>query len=293
VTSVLRVLGPGDEPLVEAWLGPRVDSSLFLLGNLRTAGLVDTGATYSATWVAALEGGSVAGVAAHCWNGVLLVQAGRELGDLARAALAASGRPLAGLSGPRDQVVSVRGSLGLAEARTALDHEAELFSLDLDALVAPASLALGDVVCALPSADELPLLVEWRIAYAVETLGSVAGDGLRATCAGEVGRLVEEGNAFVLREAGVPVAFSGFNARLRDVVQVGGVYTPPALRGRGFARAVVAGSLLRVRDEGVVRAVLFTERENVAARRAYLALGFRVVGDYGMVLFETPVTPVR
>jgi GNAT superfamily N-acetyltransferase len=293
VTAILRVLGPGDEPLVEAWLGPRLDSSLFLLGNLRAAGLEDTGATYSATWVAALECGAIAGVAAHCWNGVLLVQARRELGDLARAVLAASGRPLAGLSGPRDQVVSVRGSLGLADAPAALDHEAELFSLDLDALVAPASLARGDVACAPPSADELPLLVEWRIAYAVETLGAVSGDGLRTTCADEVGRLAEEGNAFVLREAGVPVAFSGFNARLRDVVQVGGVYTPPALRGRGFARAVVAGSLLRVRDEGVGRAVLFTERENVAARRAYLALGFRVVGDYGMVLFETPVAPVR
>ena len=293
MTASLRLLGPGDETAVEEFLHPHADSSLFLLGNLRAAGLADTGAPYSAAWVAAWDGPEILGVAAHCWNGVLLVQAPRELADVARASLAASRRPLAGISGPRAQVVAARAALGLGRAPVAMDHEAELFSLDLSALAVPGPLSRGDVACGPPSEGELPLLTDWRVAYAVETLGAARGDGLLSTCAEEVGRLAAEGNAFVLREGGVPVAFSGFNARLRDVVQVGGVYTPPALRGRGFARAVVAGSLLPARAEGVGRAVLFTERENEAARRAYRALGFRVVGDYGMVLFETPVPPVR
>lgn len=293
MSATVRLVGPGDEGLVEAFLRAHVDSSLFLLGNLHAAGLADTGAAYSATWAAAFENASAIGVAAHCWNGVLLLQAPRELPALARAATAASGRSLGGLSGPREQVEEARAALGLGSARTAMDHEAELFSLDLAALAIPPPLARGDVACGAPSTDELPLLVDWRVAYAVETLGAVAGDGLRSTCAGEIRRLVGEGNAFVLRDSGVPVAFSGFNARLPEVVQVGGVFTPPALRGRGFARAVVAGSLLAVRSEGVGRAVLFTERGNEAARRAYLALGFRVVGDYGMILFQTAVPPVR
>ena len=76
------------------------------------------------------------------------------------------------------------------------------------------------------------------------------------------------------------------NARLPDVVQVGGVWTPRDLRGRGYARCVVAGSLLAVRREGVGRAVLFTDEENRPARAAYEALGFRVVGDYGLVIFS-------
>ena len=280
-----RVLGPGDEALVRAFLGAHADSSLFLLGNLRAAGLADTGAAYSATWVAAFDGPYVAGVAAHCWNGVLLLQAPRGLAQLARAALSASGRPLAGLSGPRGQVVAARAALGLDGAPAALDHEAELFSLALDGLVVPEGLSTGDVACAPPSPEDRSLLVDWRVAYAVETLGAVPGEGLPAACAEEVDRLVAEGNAFVLRRAGVPVAFSGFNARLPEVVQVGGVFTPSELRGRGHARAVVAGSLLAARAAGVSRAVLFTERENEPARRAYLALGFRVTGDYGMVLF--------
>ncbi|HEY6061485.1 MAG TPA: GNAT family N-acetyltransferase, partial [Gemmatimonadales bacterium] len=81
-----------------------------------------------------------------------------------------------------------------------------------------------------------------------------------------------------------PVAFSAFNAALPDIVQVGGVWTPPELRNRGYGRAVVAGSLLDARSRGVTRAVLFAERED--AKRAYVGIGFRVVGEYGLLLFD-------
>ena len=62
------------------------------------------------------------------------------------------------------------------------------------------------------------------------------------------------------------------------------IYTPPALRGRGFAKAVVAASLLVARDRGSSRAVLFTN--NPSAARAYEALGFRRIGDYSLVLLR-------
>jgi predicted GNAT family acetyltransferase len=39
---------------------------------------------------------------------------------------------------------------------------------------------------------------------------------------------------------------TGFNAQPRGIAQGGGVFTPPALRSRGYARAAVAGSLKRV-----------------------------------------------
>ena len=80
------------------------------------------------------------------------------------------------------------------------------------------------------------------------------------------------------------MSYSVFNAMLADVVQIGGVWTPREFRGRGYARSVVAGSLLAARKQGVSRAVLFADPTNEAARRAYLFLGFRIVGDYGLVL---------
>ena len=59
------------------------------------------------------------------------------------------------------------------------------------------------------------------------------------------------------------------------------------LRRNGAAavtRAVVAGRFLEARARGVVRAVLFTE--NPAARRAYEALGFQRLEEYGLVIFK-------
>jgi predicted GNAT family acetyltransferase len=36
----------------------------------------------------------------------------------------------------------------------------------------------------------------------------------------------------------------------------------------------------------VERAILFTGKENLAAQRAYLALGFCQIGEYAIVIFE-------
>jgi predicted GNAT family acetyltransferase len=51
----------------------------------------------------------------------------------------------------------------------------------------------------------------------------------------------------------------------------------------------VARSLLDARSDGVERAVLFTGDANIAARKAYAALGFRRVGDYRLSILQDPV----
>lgn len=280
----VRPLSEGDEALLEAFLSRHADSSMFLRSNARAAGLADTGEPFSAAWVAAVDGDEVVGVAAHCWNGVLLVQAPRSLPALAREAAARSGRAVAGIGGEWAQVTAAREALGLDGAPARMVHRADLFALSLEELAVPRRLSEGELTCRPATRGDLPLLLPWRVAYAVETLGQEESPELTGRSAGELGDLIARGSAFVLTEAGRAVSFSGFNARLPGSVQVGGVYTPPPLRGKGLARAAVAGSLLSARAEGASRAILFTETTNVPARRAYEALGFSVVGDYGMVL---------
>ncbi len=85
------------------------------------------------------------------------------------------------------------------------------------------------------------------------------------------------------------MAMSSFNTAIDEAVQVGGVWTPPALRRRGYARAVVAASLRDARAEGVQRAILFTGDTNIAAQKAYRAIGFQGVGDYGLLLLKEGV----
>src|SRR5439155_1541421 len=117
-----------------------------------------------------------------------------------------------------------------------------------------------------------------------EALGASDGPHLHQASTDEVRLQHERGTDWLLLAGAAPVSYSVFNAMLPDIVQIGGVWTPPEFRGRGYARSVVAGSLLAARKQGVARAVLFADPANEAARRAYLFLGFRIVGDYGLVL---------
>ncbi|MGH7333723.1 MAG: GNAT family N-acetyltransferase [Candidatus Rokuibacteriota bacterium] len=283
----MRILGAGDEEALEAFLVQHADSSMFLRSNLQTSGLIDRGETYPATHAAALENGAIVAVAAHTWTGNLLLQApAGQLPDVVRAAVARSGRKVAGLIGPWGQVVAARDALGFGRTPTALNSREILYALDLARLVVPHDLARGRVRCRRPRSEELDLLVDWRIAYDLETL-SDPGDP--AVCRRKVEDLHSDGRDFILvTEADEPVASSAFNAVLPDAVQVGGVWTPVALRRHGYARAVVAGSLLEARGQGARRGVLFTAEENWPAQRAYEALGFRPVGDYGLLSFTEP-----
>jgi predicted GNAT family acetyltransferase len=177
-------------------------------------------------------------------------------------------------------VERARSALGLNNTPVTHASREDLFELSLEQLRVPGALASGAVHCRHALADEVPRLIAWRVAYKWEAMGQ-RDDGSAAV---EVERARQEGTDWVLEAAGEPVAFSTFNAQLPDVVQVGGVWTPPELRGRGYARGVVAGSLLEAQSGGAFQAILFTAVDNHPARRAYLALGFKIIGDYGVVM---------
>ncbi len=280
----LRTLQPGDAAALDAFLAQHADTSMFLRANARAAGLVDRGEPLQGTYVAAVEAGGIVGVAAHCWNGMVLVQAPAHVAAVAREAVRRSRRAVSGLSGPWDQVVAARQALGLGAARATKDSREELYVLNLTDLVLPPAVASGALRCRHPEERELELLTDWRARFAIEALGATDGPELRAASGAEVQAFRHRGADWLLLEGTTPLAYSVFNAMLPDIVQIGGVWTPPALRGRGYARGVVAGSLLAARKQGVRRAVLFADPLNAPARKAYLALGFRIVGDYGLVL---------
>jgi RimJ/RimL family protein N-acetyltransferase len=273
---VIRILEPADESALHAFLMPHAATSMFMLSNSRMAGLVDEGKPYQATYAGAFESGELVGVAAHCWNGMVLVQAPHALvGELARFAVAKSHRAVAGFSGAADQVALARSEFELPVA--AVDEVESLYSLELADLIVPA--ALG--VCRRPVAAELPQLAAWRRAYHLESLGAIDSAGIAAQATREIDQLVALARIWVLEVAGAIVAMTGFNAQIPGIAQVGGVFTPPELRNRGYARRVVAGSLIDSRGE-ISRAILFTP--NPSAARAYAAIGFRRTGDFALVM---------
>nr|WP_275116172.1 GNAT family N-acetyltransferase [Aliiroseovarius subalbicans] len=105
---------------------------------------------------------------------------------------------------------------------------------------------------------------------------------------GRTDRAIATGDVRLLEVQGTPVAMTAINARLPDMVQIGGVFTPPDLRGRGHARQVVAAHLVEARAEGVKTAILFAS--GPAACRAYEAIGFERIGCYSLAILKNPVT---
>jgi ribosomal protein S18 acetylase RimI-like enzyme len=281
--SEVRVRGPGDERALVDFLEERLDTSLFLLSNSETAGLEDHGGPLEGTYAASFEDGKMTAVAAHYWNGILIAQGGGgAVESVAKVAVTQSGRVLSGLIGPLAAVERARRALG-ADGRRAKKGDPEiLYGLDLERLRMPALLDAPGMICRRPLVDEIELLVDWRVEYSAEALGEERTQGLRDQSRKGFAHLP----GWVLLHDGRPVSYSAFNAKTHGVVQVGGVYTPPELRGRGYGRAVVAGSLRDARKEGNRRSILFTGRANVAAQRAYRALGYEPLADFALILFE-------
>jgi RimJ/RimL family protein N-acetyltransferase len=279
-----RLLTSADVAVADAFLAAHRDSSMFLRANIRRAGLVDRGEMYQATYLATVEAGDITGVAAHCWNGMLLLQAPRHAPELAQACVAATGRPVTGFAGPVNQVVEARQALGLEQVEAAVDGSEALFALDLQAVIVPASFSDGTVICREPRPDERDTLCAWRVAYDVELLGATDTPAQRGHSAAFLDAQLAEHNAWVALAGGALVSLSAINASLPDIVQLGGIYTPPEYRGRGYARAAVAATLLAARERGASRAVLFTN--NPSAIRCYEAVGFERTGDYSLVLFR-------
>src|SRR5256886_12007332 len=257
---------------------------MFLRSNARAAGLVDGGQPLQATYVAAIEDGRMVGGVATCWNGMILVQAPAHAAALAAEAVRRSRRAATGFSGPWAQVVAARDALGLATAAAVKDSRDQLYALELDRLVVPKPLASGAVRCRHPRPEDLELLVEWRTSFSVEALGAADGPGLHRASRADVLLHHERGADWVLVDDKTPVAYSVFNAMLPDMVQIGGVWTPPEFRGRGYARSVVAGSLVAAGKQGVGRGGACAGSSNAAGTGGDLGDGVESGGDYGLVL---------
>ena len=297
--TTIRILTPQDQPALEAFCLPRIASSMFLLSNSRAAGLVDHGQPYQATYAAAFQGSAstapLVGVVAHCWNQMLIPQAPDHLDALWREAVRLSVRPIGGAIGPADQVQALVEAWAAAgwTVDVQLDQHEKLYSLSLDELRVPEALQTGHLRGRRITAEDVDQIVRWRVAFAVESLHEQEDPDLRRSTRASVERSCQSGHIWLVEEQGpqgyTPAATSAFNAALDEAVQIGGVYTPPELRRRGYARAAVAASLLDARAEGAHTAILFTGDDNLPAQKAYAALGFRHVGAYRLVLLRTPI----
>jgi predicted GNAT family acetyltransferase len=116
------------------------------------------------------------------------------------------------------------------------------------------------------------LLVDWLDAFHAEI-----GDGPVGNARTVVARRVEAGLLHVWDHGGA-LAFAGTTPPALGVVRIGPVYTPPAVRGRGHASALVAALSQRVLDRGE-RCVLYTDLDNPTSNAIYRRIGYEPVDE--------------
>lgn len=120
---------------------------------------------------------------------------------------------------------------------------------------------------------DLPILTRWTEAFIEET-------GLRdpSDPKDAVRERIRDGSLFVWEDAG-PVSMAAWAGRTGSMVRVNYVYTPPELRGRGYASACVASLTRQLLDEGHARCCLYTDLSNPTSNKIYHAIGYRPVCD--------------
>jgi hypothetical protein len=136
--------------------------------------------------------------------------------------------------------------------------------------------AQGELVRSRP--EDRATLAAWAEAFHDEAIGSSGPpqdyDEMADRWIRGVGR-----TAYLWVDDGRPVSLAGSGGLTPSGVRVGPVYTPPELRGRGYASNLVAGVSQLLIDSGRRFVFLFTDLANPTANRIYQAIGYEAVND--------------
>ncbi|MDJ1006545.1 MAG: GNAT family N-acetyltransferase [Paracoccaceae bacterium] len=268
----MRPAAEADRTWIEDRCRRRLTGAMFPLANLRNHGWGGSHPRAVDFWLD--EGRDL--LLARTKEGMVMPVSVRP--EPGAAATALGGCEAMGVIGPTEEVRPFLDASGLTGCPAKLDADEPQFELVLSEMVVPE----GPGALAPLAEIDRAIAVDWRTAYLIETLGEPASKA-RATAEADIDRYVAADSHRALVVDGVPVAMTGINAALPEIVQIGGVWTPPELRGRGHARRAVALHLDEVRAGGVRSATLFAS--GLAAVRAYRSLGFSRIGSFSLVIF--------
>jgi uncharacterized protein len=188
-------------------------------------------------------------------------------------------RDLPGVAGPVEHVgrfVEERTALGGPPAH--LRFSERIFRLSR---VIPARPVAGRARLAEPG--DRALVAAWLDAFMREALGEPEPSDIEAMTDRWLAR---RGRELHLWEDGEVVSLAGVGSPTPNGIRVGPVYTPPAMRGRGYASALVAAASQEALDSGRRFCFLFTNLANPTANHIYQTIGYEPVRDVDAWRFD-------
>lgn len=133
-------------------------------------------------------------------------------------------------------------------------------------------------------AGDLPFLTEGiaRFEQEADVLDAVDWE----QCVRRARRLLVEGTAYIWEVAGKPVSMAAKSRPTPNGITITLVYTPRALRGRGYATSCVAALSERLLLSGYKFCTLFADLSNPTANSIYRRVGFRQIGEFASFRFS-------
>jgi predicted GNAT family acetyltransferase len=133
----------------------------------------------------------------------------------------------------------------------------------------------------LATEGDVDLVAAWHSAFQHEIHRRADAEQSRSVTSVRIGA----GDIFVWEDGRV-VSIAMQNRPTRRGISVGLVYTPPELRGRGYATACVSELSRRLLASGWEFCALFADVANPTANGIYRRIGYEPVCDYHEVRFE-------
>lgn len=255
------------------FLGQRPAANAYLLGHVARGGLDAESA--SGTMLGWWADGHLAGVALIGSNLVLSHGVPRTASDAFARFTSTAACQIRVIIGPEDIVPAFTEALALPAERIQLERANQvLLQVDKQTLRGDAR----SVELRPAQANELDLMMAVDLQMVKEELGiDPFSSDLPGFQRGWQRRILEW-RAWVAGPLGGPIHCKVDQAAVSDdVVQLSGVYTAPAHRGRGLARRLV-GELCHLLLREVPRVALYVHADNLPALRLYRSLGFYEVG---------------
>lgn len=133
-----------------------------------------------------------------------------------------------------------------------------------------------------PEADEVPLILAWMQAFHAEANPSAPIHETRMAqiVSGEAGEVV-----WLWVDGTAPVSMCFTTRDTPNGRCIAGVYTPPELRGRGYASGLVSTVSQHALDSGKSMPYLYTDVSNPTSNKIYAALGYRCIGHLKNITF--------
>ena len=188
----------------------------------------------------------------------------------------AAGVPVHGMAGPEPSIGELAFELAAHVGRKAR-RQLRTRLLELRRVQLPEPMAPGRLRQA--TELDLPLAIQW-VAEFEAAIGESGGDSEALARA-----RIASGALFIWQDD-APVSMAARARQTPNGVSINLVYTPRALRGRGYASACVGALSQALLDQGNRFVCLFAEVDNKTSNGIYERLGYRYVSDSGQYALE-------